>query len=90
MIATIHMAVRAIFWFHPLMWWIGARLVDERERACDEAVVRRGCKLHIYAERILMVCKLYMSSPLACVSGVTGSNLKTRIESIMRTGPGPD
>jgi hypothetical protein len=29
------------------------------------------------------VCKLYVESPLACVSGVTGSNLKKRIEAIM-------
>src|SRR5204862_578015 len=30
------------------------------------------------------VCKLYVESPLVCVSGVTGSNLKNRIEAIMR------
>jgi uncharacterized protein (TIGR03435 family) len=82
--ATIHMAVQAIFWFHPLTWWIGARLVDERERACDEDVLRLGCKPGVYAESILIICKLYLSSPLACVSGVTGSDLKKRIDSIMR------
>jgi bla regulator protein BlaR1 len=82
--ATIHMAVQAIFWFHPLTWWIGARLVDERERACDEEVLRLGCKPSVYAESILTICRLYLSSPIACVSGVTGSDLKRRIESIMR------
>ena len=34
--AGVHMMMQALFWFHPLVWWIGARLVDERERACDE------------------------------------------------------
>jgi bla regulator protein BlaR1 len=82
--ATIHMVVQAIFWFHPLTWWIGARLVDERERACDEEVLSLGCRPSVYAESILTVCKLYLSAPLACVSGVTGANLKKRIESIMR------
>ena len=24
--AALHMAVEAIFWFHPLVWWLGARL----------------------------------------------------------------
>ena len=31
----IHRAVEVLFWFHPLIWWMGARLSDERERACD-------------------------------------------------------
>jgi uncharacterized protein (TIGR03435 family) len=83
--ATIHMAVQAIFWFHPLTWWIGSRLVDERERACDEDVLRLGCRPSDYAESILMICKLYLSTPLTCLSGVTGSDLKKRIEWIMRS-----
>jgi beta-lactamase regulating signal transducer with metallopeptidase domain/protein involved in polysaccharide export with SLBB domain len=81
--AAIHMAVEAIFWFHPLVWWIGRRLVDERERACDEAVLLTSADPESYAEGILNVCKLYLGSPLPCVSGVTGSNLKDRIRAIM-------
>jgi beta-lactamase regulating signal transducer with metallopeptidase domain/protein involved in polysaccharide export with SLBB domain len=81
--AAIHMAVEAIFWFHPLVWWIGKRLVDERERACDEEVLLAASDAAVYAEGILNVCKLYVESPLACVSGVTGSNLRKRIRAIM-------
>jgi bla regulator protein BlaR1 len=81
--AAIHMVVDAAFWFHPLVWWIGARLVEERERACDEKVLRMSANPQVYAEGILNVCKFYVESPLACVSGVTGSNLKKRIEEIM-------
>ena len=81
--AAIHMLVEAVFWFHPLVWWIGARLVDERERACDEEVVRLGSEPQAYAEGILKVCQFYLESPLVCVAGVTGSNLKKRIEDIM-------
>lgn len=82
--AFIHMAVQAIFWFHPLVWWLGARLVDERERACDEEVLRLGSKPQVYGEAILNICRLYVESPLVCLSGVTGSNLKKRIEAIMK------
>lgn len=82
--SAIHMAVQSIFWFHPLVWWIGMRLVEERERACDEEVLHRGIRPHVYAEGILEVCKLYVESPLVCVSGVTGSDLKKRIEAIMK------
>ena len=77
------MFVETVFWFHPLVWWIGKRMVEERERACDEEVLRLGSEPQVYAEGILNVCKLYMESPLACVSGVTGANLKKRIEAIM-------
>jgi bla regulator protein blaR1 len=81
--AVIHMIVEAIFWFHPLVWWIGARLLEERERACDEHVLRRCGRPEAYARAILTVCKLYAESPLACVSGVTGSTVRKRIEDIM-------
>jgi len=81
--AAFHMLVEAIFWFHPLVWWIGARLVDERERICDEEVLARGSDPQIYAEGILKVCEFYLESPLVCAAGVTGSNLKKRIEAIM-------
>jgi uncharacterized protein (TIGR03435 family) len=81
--AAIHMAVEAIFWFHPLVWWLGARLVDERERACDEQVLELGSERQVYAESILKVCEFCVGSPLACVSGVTGADLKKRMVHIM-------
>lgn len=85
--AAIQSAVQALFWFHPLVWWIGSRLVDERERACDEEVVRLGSRPHVYAESILRTCQYYVEAPLACMAGVTGSDLKRRIEQIMRNHP---
>ena len=81
--ASLHMLVEALFWFHPLVWWIGARLVDERERACDEQVLEFGSRREIYAESILKVCEFCVGSPLACVAGVTGSDLKKRMVHIM-------
>ena len=83
LIAAMHMFVETVFWFHPLVWWIGKRMVEERERACDEEVLRLGSEPRVYAEGILNVCKSYLSSPLACASGVTGSDLKRRIEAIV-------
>ena len=79
----LHMVAQALFWFYPAVWWIGARLVEERERACDEAVVQSGGAAEVYAEGILNVCKFCIESPLACAAGVTGSDLKKRIGHIM-------
>lgn len=81
--ATLHMLVEAAFWFYPLVWWLGARLVEERERACDEDVVALGSDRQVYAESILKVCEFCLGSPLPCVSGVTGADLKKRMVHIM-------
>jgi bla regulator protein BlaR1 len=81
--AALHMVVEALFWFHPLVWWLGKRQLDERERACDEEVLRAGTQPEVYAEAILKICELYLKSPLPCGAGVSGANLPKRIETIM-------
>src|SRR5262245_32271888 len=83
--AAVHMLVEAVFWFHPLVWWIGARLVEERERACDEAVVRAGHDGRTYAEGILNVCERYVASALKCAAGISGADLKARVIEIARS-----
>lgn len=86
--AMMQMLVETLFWFHALVWWIGKRMVAERERACDEAVLETGSQPTVYAEAILNVCKLYVESPLPCVAGITGAGLKQRIENIVRSRTG--
>jgi bla regulator protein blaR1 len=65
--AMLHMLVEALFWFHPFVWWLGGRLMEDRERACDEAVVDSGRERRVYAESILKVCEFCVESPLPCV-----------------------
>ncbi len=81
--AAIHMLVEAVFWFHPVVWWLGARLIAERERACDESVLASGNEPETYAEGILKVCRFYVQSPLDCAAGISGADLKKRVEEIM-------
>jgi TonB family protein len=87
LLASAQMIVSAVFWFHPLVWMIAARLVDERERACDERVLALGGRPATYAESILETCRLCIASPVVNVSGVTGGHLKTRIARIMNNAP---
>ncbi len=84
LLALLHMAIEALFWFHPLVWVIGARLVHEREHACDEEVVRTSGQREAYAEGILRTCEHFLESTLPCASGVTGADLKGRVAAIMR------
>jgi beta-lactamase regulating signal transducer with metallopeptidase domain len=41
--------VRAIFFFHPAVWWIEKQLSVEREMACDDAVLAETANPHGYA-----------------------------------------
>ncbi|HKE85062.1 MAG TPA: M56 family metallopeptidase [Vicinamibacterales bacterium] len=81
--AALHMLTEIVFWFHPVVWWIGGRLISERERACDEAVVAGGNEPGTYAQAIVNVCAMYAASPVACVAGVTSADLRKRIEAIV-------
>jgi bla regulator protein BlaR1 len=81
--AAVHMVVEAIFWFHPLVWWVGSRMMGERELACDAEVLRMGCEPSDYVEGILKVCSFYVESPSPCISGVMGADVKKRLHAIL-------
>jgi hypothetical protein len=44
---------RAIFWFHPLAWWLERKLAAVAEEACDAAVVASGHDPRDYSEYLL-------------------------------------
>ena len=81
---AIHMVVESLFWFHPLVWFIRLRLLEEQELACDEEVLRLGVEPTVYAESLLNVCEFYVEPPLTFVSGISGTDLKKRVRRIMQ------
>lgn len=88
LLGALQMLVTAAFWFHPIVWWIGARLVHERERACDEQVLALGQNPSSYAAGILKTCEMCLASKLVNVPGISGGDLKERIGRIMRNEQG--
>lgn len=42
--------IKAIFFFHPAVWWIEGKVALEREMACDEAVLAETSSPRLYAE----------------------------------------
>jgi beta-lactamase regulating signal transducer with metallopeptidase domain len=88
LISAVHGGVEILFWFYPPVWWLGKRLVLDRELACDEAVLIRGHARHVYAEAILKVCERFaLRAQLHGISAVTDSDLHQRIEAIMNNTP---
>ena len=83
LLGLLHMTVEVVFWFHPIVWWLGGRLVHERERACDEEVLRMGTDKHSYAAGILKVCDFCLRAPTAFAAGIGSSHLAQRIEHML-------
>jgi beta-lactamase regulating signal transducer with metallopeptidase domain len=46
----IQKIARAVFFFHPVVWWIERRLSLEREMACDDTVLSHTGNARAYAE----------------------------------------
>jgi bla regulator protein BlaR1 len=44
---------RALFWFHPLAWWLERQLLRLAEETCDAAVLAQGHDPHDYSETLL-------------------------------------
>ena len=72
--------VVAVYWFNPLVWIIARRLFAEREKACDEGVVRfSGVSPLAYFECLLRACG--SGRLAAAVPGAGGcGTLRERIE----------
>ncbi|HVZ22986.1 MAG TPA: M56 family metallopeptidase [Vicinamibacterales bacterium] len=56
-VQTAAEAVRAIYWFNPLVWIACRRLRDAGEHACDAAVIRSGVDRREYAARLVDVAR---------------------------------
>ena len=48
---------RAVFWFHPLAWWLERRLAALAEEACDAAVLAAGHSPQDYSRYLLEMAR---------------------------------
>jgi len=85
--AHLHSLVEALFWFHPLVWFISRQLMEERERACDESVLERGHDPGEYAAGILAVCRHCAAAHQQHAVAAIAGDLTTRIRHILGSRP---
>ena len=79
---------RAIFWFHPLAWWLERKLAVTAEHACDEAAARAIAAPGRYAEILVEMADVVRRNRgrLAWQAvGVNGAGLlDSRIDRLLR------
>lgn len=73
--------VEAIFFFHPVVWFVSRRLDQEREKACDDLVMKAGGDPGEYA-RTLVLCASEQNATLA-LAAASGSKLEERVLRIL-------
>ncbi len=78
---TFAMAVCALYWFHPAVWWIARRLRVERELACDDRVIAAGTEPREYAGHLLEIAYSFggRRAPALAVSMARPGQLEGRM-----------
>jgi beta-lactamase regulating signal transducer with metallopeptidase domain len=85
--------VKAVFFFHPAVWWIDGRLALEREIACDDMVLEQIANARTYAASLVSVAekvvaeKMRMGKALALAQSALGRmrEVSLRVREILAT-----
>jgi len=83
---------RAVFWFHPLAWWLERKLAALAEDACDAAVLRRGHDPRLYSEYLIDLARTVKRAGGRLPgwgTAIDGGGLAARIRRILDGSPVP-
>ena len=86
--ALLAVAAQALYWFHPLVWWLSAKMAEQRELACDDCVLFLGAQPSEYADFLLDISRRFSSAALfGCAIASHSNPLRGRIMNILNTSP---
>ncbi len=72
--------MKAIFFFHPAVWWIEKRVSLEREMACDDAVLAETSSPRAYAECLARLAeKSFLQRSVALAQAALGRVRQTSL-----------
>lgn len=86
---AIAQAACCLYWFHPLAWVALAQQRRERERACDDAVLRQGVTPHEYASSLIEVVRAMASTRREWSDApamADSSTLESRVRAVLDRG----
>jgi beta-lactamase regulating signal transducer with metallopeptidase domain/protocatechuate 3,4-dioxygenase beta subunit len=85
-VLVLQRTVEAMLFFHPVAWYLSRRISADRERCCDDMVLRMGVKRECYAAALYEVAEAAVGTPAMFASAANGSRpseLRCRIRRIL-------
>ena len=78
-------AACALFWFHPLCWYLSNRMNDDAERSCDSAALNCGVAPTDYAAHLVAVVRSVRNDRItaAALNMARGPRISGRIAGIL-------
>jgi beta-lactamase regulating signal transducer with metallopeptidase domain len=83
---------RALFWVHPLAWWLERHLSTLAEEACDSVVLAQGHDPRAYSEYLVDIARSVKKSGVRLnIAGLAmpGNSLARRIQRILESDSVP-
>jgi len=86
----IQLVLQAVFFFHPLVWYVNRRIRSLREEVCDDiAISMLGLKREFYSHSIMKVVEIMTNRPKIKILSIgladNRSSIERRISRIMQT-----
>lgn len=91
LIAFVVLLNRAVFWFHPLAWWLPRHVSRLAEEACDAVVVSQGHDTGVYRRTLVRFARATANARVrlsALGTAMPGSALAARLR-LLERGPAP-
>lgn len=81
----LQMVVETLLFYHPVVWWVSARIRYERELCCDDLAVRSCGDVMSYARALAQLERLRAAGPTLAMGSANGPLLH-RIQRLLGRG----
>jgi bla regulator protein BlaR1 len=69
LVQLLEILIRSLYFFHPLVWILAAKLGTYREMACDDAAVSKGSRSPAaYSRYLVEIAERLLANPVGCQS----------------------
>jgi beta-lactamase regulating signal transducer with metallopeptidase domain len=82
----VSQCIVALYWWHPVVWVAARAAAADRERACDDAVLREGMRASDYGQCLLAhadTVSAWRSKPLATVMFGHSAGIGARVAALL-------